>query len=72
VSLPRKRSAVGNAAKRYKSQPDDERRAALEDARRELTTGKLEVHIRSLVDQAPELSTAQREKLALLLRAEQR
>jgi hypothetical protein len=60
---------VGNAAKRYKSQPDITRKAALDDARRELAAAKLEEHIRSVVDQAPELSMAQRDELARLLRA---
>lgn len=68
VSLARWRSEVGNAAKRYKSKPDDDRRRALEDARRDLASATLEAHIRRVVDSAPLLSQAQKDRLAVLLR----
>ncbi len=68
MSLPRKRSAVGNAAKRYKSQPDTTRKAALDDARRELAAAKLEEQISVVLAACPPLSEDQKIRLAALLR----
>lgn len=39
----------------------------LEEARRDLAEANLEAHIRKVVDAAPPLTAAQRERLALLL-----
>ncbi len=72
MSLSQKRSEVGNAAKRYKSKPDAQRRRALDEARRDLAAAKLEAYIQRVVDEAPELSVDQRSRLALLLKAEHR
>ncbi len=68
MSLSEKRSAVGNAAKRYKSQPDTTRKAALDDARRELAAAKLEEHIRAVVAAAPPLTSEMQDRLTVLLR----
>ena len=46
------------------TQGDPER---LEEARRDLAEANLEAHIRKVVDAAPPLTAAQRERLALLL-----
>ncbi len=68
MSLSEKRSAVGNAAKRDKSQPDVERKAALDEARRELAAAKLEDHIRAVVAAAPPLTSEMQDRLTVLLR----
>ncbi len=68
MSLSEKRSAVGNAAKRYKSQVDTTRKAALDDARRQLAAAKLEEHIRAVVAAAPPLTSEMQDRLTVLLR----
>ncbi len=68
MSLSQRRSEVGNAAKRYKSHPDAQRRRALDEARRDLAVAKLEAYIQRVVDESPRLSPEQRDRLALLLR----
>lgn len=63
------RSQLANAERRLKAQPDDDaRRAEVDRLRTEYQTSALADYIVRVVDDAPALSAAQRDRLALLLR----
>ncbi len=57
------RGRLGQTSRRYADQPD-----RILDARRDLAVAKIEDYIAKIVDDAPPLNQAQRDKLALLLR----
>ncbi len=63
------RSQLANAERRLKAQPDDgARRAEVDLLRTEYQTSALADYIVRVVDDAPALSAAQRDRLALLLK----
>ncbi len=63
------RSQLANAERRLKAQPDDDaRRAEVDRLRTEYQTSALADYIVRFVDDAPALSAAQRDRLALLLK----
>ena len=63
------RSDLGNATKAARRTPDDSAAAArVEELRRQYRAVAAEEYIRELVDSAPPLDAATRDRLALLLR----
>jgi ribosomal protein L29 len=67
----RVRSEVANLVREQLRQPDDEQLAIqIEDRRREYRYLRAQDYIRELVDSAPPLTDAQRDRLALLLRGD--
>jgi hypothetical protein len=60
---PKRRREAASIAALTRWRPDD---AALAEQRRDYHAAGIEEHIRRLVDQAPPLSTEQRNRLALL------
>jgi len=63
------RSQLANAERRLKAQPDDDaRHAEVDRLRTEYQTSALADYIVRVVDDAPALSAAQRDRLALLLK----
>lgn len=67
--LTHKRAAIGRAERARRRRPDDPEAAALvENARVEYAAAKAEAYIRELVDNAPQLPAATRDRLAVLLR----
>ncbi len=65
----RARAHLANATARARKAPTDSAaQAAVENARRDYYATALEDYIRRVVDEAPELSPEQRDRLAQLLR----
>ncbi len=65
----KRRANMASAAARAARRPgDSEALAAAQDARRDYFALALEDHIKRIVDAAPPLTAAQRDRLALLLR----
>jgi hypothetical protein len=61
------RSAVAVAARRHKRTPSTQTSRELAEARTELAAAKLEAYISRVVESAPPLSLAQRERIAQLV-----
>ena len=69
MSTSFQRSQVANAAKSYKSNPSEQAKRRLDDARRDLAEQKIAEYVRRTVDAAPLLTPEQRDRLALLLQS---
>lgn len=67
--LTHKRAAIGRAERDLRRKPGDPEAAArVQQVRSDYRAAKAEAYIRELVDAAPPLSEAQRQRLAALLR----
>lgn len=64
-SVLRRRAGRLNALRRHRTDDDP----AVLDAARDLAAERLVEHVRRVVDQAPPLTTEQRDRIAALLRA---
>ncbi len=68
LSEPAARARLGVVTKKAKKAPTAEHRAAVVEARRLHAEAALAEHIRRVVDAAPEMTSEQKDRLALLLR----